>query len=514
MPSLAPAYPSEALETRNLPVLEPEVDPRSSSVQCTEVAYYVPGAVIEDKYELIRVLGEGGMGAVWVVRHRTLDVHLALKLVRTDRSEAIPGAGERMLNEARAAASLQHPAIVQVFDFGFTRHGHPFITMELLHGESLGKALDGRGRIAPTRAAQLLLPIADALGVAHDKGVVHRDVKPENVFLTHLADGRLQPKVLDFGIAKLGPELGPKLTVEGTVLGSPAYMSPEQARGEMDIDRRTDVWSLAVVLYELVTGQLPFQGDSYNARLWAILGEQPRSILELGVNEPELWALLLQGLAKDRNARFADMHEFGSALARWLDARGIKSDITKASLAPWLVHSGQPGVSLYPSLSPSAPVVPPVLAEAPPTIVIQGATPAVVADSSEAARVLVVGSKPKRQPARAATTAQRRFERPVSRRWHWFAGAAAASFIGAAVASLLGSREVATAHPRLTAPVVEAARVEPKPAPVIAEAPVAAPATSEPAAAPARKARSAPRTPRARPAARPPRVDELKNPFR
>ena len=198
--------------------------------------------------------------------------------------------------------------------------------------------------------------------------------------------------------------------------------------------------------------------------------------------------------------------------AHWLDARGVKSDITKASLAPWLAHSGQPGVSLYPSLSPSAPVVPPVPIDAPPTIVIQGATPAVVPDSSEAGRVLVVGSRPKREPARAVTTAQRRA--PVSRRWHWFAGAAAASFIGAAVASMIGSREVASARPRLTAPVVEVARVEPKPAAVATPVPVAAQPTSEPAAAPVRKARTTPRAPRPRPAARPPRADELKNPFR
>jgi serine/threonine protein kinase len=529
VPSLAPKLDDE---TRNLPVLEPEADPRSSSVQCTEVSHYFPGALVDGKYELVRLLGEGGMGAVWVVRHRALGQHLALKLVRHDRGGAMAGAAERMLQEARAATSLAHPGIVQVFDFGYTRQGHPYITMELLHGESLGKVLDERGRIAPTRAVQLLLPIADALAAAHDRGVVHRDVKPDNVFLTHLADGRLQPKVLDFGIAKLGPELGPKLTVEGTVLGSPAYMSPEQARGEQDIDRRTDVWALSVVLYELVTGELPFQGESYNARLWAILGETPRSLLEHDVDEPELWAVLQCGLAKNRNERFADMREFGRTLAAWLLARNVKSDITKAPLEPWLAHSRPTGPSLFPSLSPSiAPSEPSAAPEpparaAPPVRIVPAddprhepsaqVPPAVVPVTVDPVVLAAVRARVKKE--RARTTAPRSVRELPRKPWvGWFAAAAGASFVVAAIASAVGGREVAEARSRATAPVIVAVPVvaaPPAPPSAVSPRKPAVGAESSAESAPVRKSRPSARPSRPRPAPRPPRVDELKNPFR
>jgi serine/threonine-protein kinase len=518
VPSLAPKLEDE---TANLPVLEPEMDPRTSSVQCTEVAHYFPGALLDGKYELVRLLGEGGMGAVWVVKHRALGQHLALKLMRHDRNGALPGAAERMLQEARAATSLAHPAIVQVFDFGFTRQGHPYIAMELLHGESLGKVLDARGRIAPTRAVQLLLPIADALAAAHDRGVVHRDVKPDNVFLSHLADGRLQPKVLDFGIAKLGPELGPKLTLEGTVLGSPAYMSPEQARGEQDIDRRTDVWALSVVLYELLTGELPFNGESYNARLWAILGETPRSLCDHGLDEPELWAILQCGLAKNRNERFADMRELGRTMAAWLSARGVKTDITKAPLETWLNHS-RPQTSLFPSLSPSsapsAPSPPPleVVPVAMPTR-SAGESGALLTIESVEAGVLALRARVRKE--RAETTVSRSPRTPLlARRFWWLAGAAAATFVVAAIASTVGSREVATAEPRPVVPtVVSPAAPPPAPSAVPSEPaavspkPLArAPASYEPEP----KVRPAPRPARVRSLPPKPRVDDLKNPFR
>jgi serine/threonine-protein kinase len=493
-------------------------------VQSTQISHYFPGALVDGKYELVRLLGEGGMGAVWVVRHRALGQHLALKLVRHDGASAMAGAAERMLQEARAATSLAHPGIVQVYDFGFTRQGHPYITMELLHGESLGNALDERGRIAPTRAVQLLLPIVDALAAAHDRGVVHRDVKPDNVFLTHLADGRLQPKVLDFGIAKLGPELGPKLTVAGTVLGSPAYMSPEQARGEQDIDRRTDVWALSVVLYELVTGELPFQGDSYNARLWAILGEAPRSLLEHGLDEPELWAALQCGLAKDRNERFADMRELGRTLAAWLIARGVKTDITKAPLDAWLVHSRPRAASLFPSLSPS--VCPSAAPSAPPVrIVPPDGTPdppvrePAVPSMPEPSDPVLLAVRERVRRARAENTVPRaNRERATDRRVWWLAGAVAASFAGALVATTVGSgdaaREGTRAAPSAEVPLAAAPQRVPALPSESMTAKSASPAPAAPKAEPPARPRPVQRPVRPRPAARTPRVDELKNPFR
>jgi serine/threonine protein kinase len=323
---------------------------------------YGPGVVVEQKYELIRLLGEGGMGSVWVAKNLTLDVHVALKLVHSALLQHVPGAGERMLQEARAAACITHPAIVQVFDFGKTRDGEPYISMELLHGESLAAALRRRGRLPAVRAIQVLLPIADALSVAHQRGIVHRDLKPDNVHLAQLADGRTQPKILDFGIAKQATHAkSMKLTLDGTVMGSPSYMSPEQARGEGDIDQRADVWAFSVMLYELITGHTPFQGESYNALLWSILGSHPKPLSEHGIEEPELWNILNRGLTKDRDARFGDMRALGRALAGWLLARRVKEDITKAPLRAWLDTTerapGRP--SIFASMAPEASSDPP-----------------------------------------------------------------------------------------------------------------------------------------------------------
>jgi serine/threonine-protein kinase len=350
-------------------VQEPREEPEEAAPRLGSTSAVVPvlghhsapGVIVEQKYELVRLLGEGGMGAVWVAKHLTLDVHVALKVMHSELGRQVPGAADRMLQEARAAACIGHPAIVQVFDYGRTADGDPFISMELLHGESLAEALTQRGRLPPARALQVLLPIADALAVAHLRGIVHRDLKPDNVFLARLADGRVQPKILDFGIAKLETATSPKLTLQGTVLGSPAYMAPEQAWGEADIDQRADVWAFAVMLYELLTGETPFHGDSYNALLFAITRNEPKSIVDHGVNEPELWELIQRCLAKDRDARFPDMRELGRALAEWLYSRGVKNDITKAPLNAWFDRRPQ-GVeaSLFPSLSPNESSAPPL----------------------------------------------------------------------------------------------------------------------------------------------------------
>ncbi|HEY2406234.1 MAG TPA: serine/threonine-protein kinase [Polyangiaceae bacterium] len=301
---------------------------------------YGPGALVAGKFQLIRLLGEGGMGSVWVAKNLALDTHVALKLIRAELSRSIAGLGERLLQEARAAARIEHPAIIQVFDFGISEAGEPFIAMELLHGESLGGTLQRRAKVSPVRAVQTLLPIADALLAAHERGIVHRDLKPDNIFLARTQGNRLQPKVLDFGIAKFEQTLTPNLTNAGTVLGSPAYMSPEQARGEADVDGRSDVWALAVVLYEVVTGQLPFAGENYNALMMTILERQPRSFAELGLNEPLLWSIVLRGLEKDRTRRYPDMLEFGRALSMWLLGLGVQEDVCNAALrSTWIERS-------------------------------------------------------------------------------------------------------------------------------------------------------------------------------
>jgi serine/threonine-protein kinase len=162
--------------------------------------YYAPGEVIAGKYELVRQLGQGGMGSVWFAKNLDLESEVALKLIRAEVEAE--EADERLVKEARAAARLGHRAIVRVFDFGRTSQGDPFIVMELLSGETLAEAIAARGRIGAVKAVQTLLPIADALAAAHERGIVHRDLKPENIFLSR-ETRKTQPKIVDFGIAKV-----------------------------------------------------------------------------------------------------------------------------------------------------------------------------------------------------------------------------------------------------------------------------------------------------------------------
>jgi serine/threonine-protein kinase len=312
---------------------------------------YQPGDLIHDKYLLVRPLGQGGMGTVWVAQNTVLQVSVAVKLIALgDQHDDADETAERLLREARAAARLDHPAIVRVFDFGRTDHGDPFIVMELLHGESLADTLARDSRMTGVQAVRAMLPIADALASAHDKGVVHRDVKPENVILSATEDGRSQPKLLDFGIASLQEKSTKitqekRLTREGSVVGTPAYMSPEQAMGKADLDQRTDVWSFGVMLYELTTGRLPFDADNYNALLYEIINRVPEPVTTHAAGDDELWQIIEVALRKRPEERWGSMHAFGEALALWLVDRGVNDDICAASLRSTWLDSSSPGIN-------------------------------------------------------------------------------------------------------------------------------------------------------------------------
>jgi serine/threonine protein kinase len=313
------------------------------------------GYVIAQKYRLESLLGEGGMGAVWRAFNLQLEVPVAIKLLRTDLNASASELGERLRIEARAAAKLVHPGIVRVFDIGEAESGEPFIVMELLTGESLGDMLE-RGPLAPIHALQLLLPIAEGLSLAHSRGVVHRDLKPDNIFIA-IDGSAVQPKLLDFGIAKVQSAMvagAPILTQTGTLLGSPDYMSPEQACGRSDIDERSDVWSFCVVLYEALTGGCPFTGDSCQTILRSVVQDQVVPLdVKAGI-EPGLSAIVQRGLSKAREARPPSIFELGCELARWLHDRGVLEDVTGSSLeAKWLGRSADsllldPGASTSP----------------------------------------------------------------------------------------------------------------------------------------------------------------------
>ncbi|MES1187331.1 MAG: serine/threonine-protein kinase [Myxococcales bacterium] len=303
--------------------------------EAPEPSPYLAGEVVGDRYRLVREIGRGGMGVVWVAHSLVLGVDVALKLIRA--SAASSALSSRMAREAHAAARLGHPALVRVFDFGWTRHGDPYLVMELVQGETLAAQVKREARIPAIRAVQTLLPIVDGLRMAHDKGIVHRDIKPDNVFLAADALGRRQPKLLDFGIAKVDKQIDGRLTQVGAVLGSPDYMSPEQALGLDDIDERTDIWSLCVVLYEVITGTVPFQKPNYNALMHAIINEDPTPSVDCGAGDKSLWQIIERGLKKAREDRFQTVTDLGEALALWLYEHGVKEDLSGNSIrAVWL----------------------------------------------------------------------------------------------------------------------------------------------------------------------------------
>ena len=309
---------------------------RTSDVHVLSRQAHAAGDVIVGKYRLVSLLGEGGMGAVWRARSLALDVDVAIKVVR--REAATSDASERLLREARAAASIGHPAIVRIFDFGLTEADEPYLVMELLAGESLGDWLDRETRLAAGVAVQMILPVISALAHAHEQGIVHRDIKPENIFIAHGEGDTRYPKLLDFGIVKFSqPRGGRVLTEVGMLMGSPEYMSPEQAEGRAEIDGQTDVWSIAVVLYELITGRRPFSGSHSGAVLISIFRDTPVPTTSLDAGDDELWSIIERGMQKAPASRWDGMRDLGAALGAWAVSRGIESDASGVSIARhWL----------------------------------------------------------------------------------------------------------------------------------------------------------------------------------
>jgi eukaryotic-like serine/threonine-protein kinase len=308
------------------------------SVLAAPAPRYEAGSVLSGKYRLEVLLGEGGMGSVWRATNLLLDLPVAIKLIRADLDRGELRA--RLQFEARAAAKLGHPAIVRVYDVGESELGDPFIVMEHLRGETLGQLLS-EGRMPATRAVQLLLPIMDALVVAHDRGIVHRDLKPDNLMIAR-EDQQICPKILDFGVAKLTDprDCAHKLTEIGVVVGSPEYMSPEQACGRDDVDASTDIWSMCVVLYEAVTGTAPFTASNYNALLRSIVEDHPSPLSEHAAGDDELWQILERGLNKDRAQRYPKISDLAQALATWLVSHGVTEDACGSSLeSKWLTRS-------------------------------------------------------------------------------------------------------------------------------------------------------------------------------
>lgn len=278
------------------------------------------GDVLGDKYEITGELGEGAMGVVYAARHRALNKIVAIKTLRVEIANNAELTG-RFEQEARAASAIGHPNIVEVFDLGSASNGTRYMVMEHLDGMSLADMLVHEPLLTPERAVGIMSQVLSALGAAHRRGIVHRDLKPENIFVTRTEERGEFVKLLDFGISKVlevadpniaGDDAASRRTRLGSVLGTPLYMSPEQARGMADIDERTDLWSVGCVLYEMLCGQTPFDGENYNQIMTAILeGYYPLPRQLRPAIPPALEAVIKAALC-DRNRRFgsaADMRQ-------------------------------------------------------------------------------------------------------------------------------------------------------------------------------------------------------------
>jgi serine/threonine-protein kinase len=273
------------------------------------------GETVGGKYRVQRYLAAGGMGVVYEARHLLVGRRFAIKFLRPElvkKRESLA----RFQREAQAAGALESENVTAVLDFGVVPDGSPYLVMEYLVGENLERLLAREGPLPLDRASELVLQASRGVQAAHAAGIVHRDLKPQNLFACRRDDGTELVKVLDFGVAKLGTfDDANSATRTGSVLGTPAYMSPEQARGERTIDHRADVYALGAILYELVSGQRPHPGDSPNAVLHHI-STQPA--VPLAAARPELPAGLLEvvarALAAEPEQRFPSAEEFAQAL--------------------------------------------------------------------------------------------------------------------------------------------------------------------------------------------------------
>ena len=269
------------------------------------------GQLLDGSYEVLRVIGEGGMGRVYEARHTRLHAkRFAVKLLHQELARQ-PEVVTRFQREAEAASVLTHPNVVGVYDVNTSADGRPYIVAELLQGEELGRYLDRLDRLPAVEAVHIVRQVCHALGAAHAHGIVHRDVKPENVFL---AAPNATVKVLDFGISKVS-EISDGLTKTGTVMGTPDYMAPEQARGDR-VDARADIYAVGAILYRALTGRKPFEGSDPMAILTAVLTQEPERPSTLEPSIPLSLELVVQRtMAKNANERFPTMDALEQALA-------------------------------------------------------------------------------------------------------------------------------------------------------------------------------------------------------
>ena len=263
---------------------------------------------LADRYTLDRELGRGGMATVLLARDLQHDRQVALKVLHPELASTV--GGDRFKREIRVAARLQHPNILGILDSGETAGGQLWFTMPFVEGENAYERLQREHQFAPAEALRIAAAAASALDYAHQQGVVHRDIKPDNILLS--GDEVL---VADFGVARAVSEVQEKLTATGIVVGTPTYMSPEQASGDKSIDGRSDIFALGCVLYEMLAGEPPFKGPNPQATLMRRFMGPPRPLRPMVSVSPEIEAAIMRALAKDPAQRYATAGELADALA-------------------------------------------------------------------------------------------------------------------------------------------------------------------------------------------------------
>ncbi len=325
------------------------------------VAMSVPvseGDVLAGKYRVEKVLGVGGMGVVVAAHHLQLDERVALKFLLPEVLSSAEAVG-RFEREARAAVKIKSEHVARVSDVGKLENGAPYMVMEYLDGTDLSGWVEDRGALPVEQAVEFVLQACEAIAEAHSLGIVHRDLKPANLFCTRRPGGELSIKVLDFGISKLtslsssgGPDLG--LTKTQAMMGSPLYMSPEQMQSAKQTDPRSDIWALGVILYELVTGQVPFTGEALPELVLNVVSMPPRPLRDLRPDAPEgLEPVILRCLEKRPDQRFQNIAELALALAPYGPKRARRSveRITEVLRSSGLTVAD---VDLPPSVRPGA----------------------------------------------------------------------------------------------------------------------------------------------------------------